>query len=271
MFIRSIYKKVTICIVTHNRYELLKKCIDSVLSNTVYPYYEIMIYSNACSDGTVDYLKRIGEDDQISVYFSERNDVFVLPNIELMKSVTEGDVVLLNNDTEVTEGWLFGLVNAVEDNENVAVVGSKLLFVDGDLQEFGSELNTDGHGWNVGKGDDSDKEKYMGTKAVQYVSGCSMYLTREFINRGGVLDMDFHPCYFEDADLCFRAWKSDMKVMVTSDSVVYHHEGGTSGIDESTGFKKYQAINRKRFVTKYASSVAEVNKLVQIVNKDLIG
>jgi GT2 family glycosyltransferase len=79
-----------------------------------------------------------------------------------------------------------------------------------------------------------------------------MYIKRSTINRVGLLDEQFHPCYFEDADYCYTARNKGLLTVVTAHAIVYHHEGATSGQDESSGMKQYQAINRDKFIAKHS-------------------
>ena len=257
--VRSIFPEVSICIVTWNRLKLLKKCLASIESNTVYPNYKIIVYSNACTDGTQDYLKKIAKNnDRIVTIFSEQNEVFVRPNNKMMQLMPKNDVVLLNNDIQVTKNWLCALQKAAYSASDYGIVGAKILYPDGRLQEFGSELFSDGTGHNIGKGDDPSRKKYKRLKEVGYVSACTMYIKRSTIDTIGVFDEAFHPCYCEDSDYCYTAKEYGLKTVVTPDSIIYHEEGGTSGIDINQGFKKYQKINMQKFLNKHKSKLTDL-------------
>jgi len=248
----SIFPEVTICIVTWNRLDLLKKCLNSIKKFTAYPNYKVLVYSNACSDGTATYLTKAAETDaKIIPILAEENSVFVRPNNQMMMQFPENDVVLLNNDVCVTENWLLELHNTAYSSSDYGVVGSKLLYPNGTLQEFGSEIYADGTGVNRGKGDNPKRKRYNEPIETGYVSGCSMYIKRSTINNIGVFDDQFHPCYFEDADYCYTAKEHGLRTIVTPHSIVYHDEGGTAGTDTNTSFKKFQVINKEKFLAKH--------------------
>ena len=265
----SIYFHVSICIVTWNNVKLLKRCIDSIIAKTNYPYYSIIVYSNGCSDGTREYLNEVStENDKIVPILSETNDVFVIPNNRMMDHFPQSDVVMLNNDTYVTEGWLTGLRKAAYSSTEVGVAGSKVLYPNGTLQEFGSELYENGTGMNIGKHDEPEKPEYLEMRRVGYVSGCSMYIKRKTIHQIGKLDEDFHPCYCEDSEYSYRAWRANLHTVVTPDSIIYHEEGGTSGTDEDSGFKAYQKINFKKFLEKHGDQLAAINHKINRINEE---
>ncbi len=264
----SILPEISICIVTWNRLELLKRCIESVEGNTNYPYYKIIVHSNGCEDGTQAYLEAAAKiNPKIIPVLSKDNDVFVIPNNQMMMQYPDNDVVLLNNDTYVTPNWLIGLYKAAYSSSEIGISGSKIMYPDGRLQEFGSELYENGSGRNIGKWDENpNKPEYSQQTAVGYVSGCSMYIKRSTINKIGVFDLQFHPCYCEDSDYCYTAWEHNIQTVVTPLSVIYHDEGGTSGTDTSSGFKRYQEVNFKKFLDKHKSNLSQIAEQIKELN-----
>ena len=263
----SIMPEVSICIVTWNRLDLLKRCIESIEGNTEYPFYKILVHSNGCEDGTQEYLEAASKiNTKIVPILSKENEVFVIPNNNMMKMFPENDAVLVNNDVYVTKGWLTELYKAAYGNANIGIAGSKILYPDNSLQEFGSELYENGSGRNIGKHDDPNKDEYKQLQRVGYVSGCSMYIKKKTIDRLGVFDLQFHPCYCEDSDYCYTAWEHDIETVVTPKSIIYHDEGGTSGTDEDSGFKAYQKVNFEKFLTKHKQNLGHISDKIKGLN-----
>jgi len=261
--INSLFPKISICIVTYNRVDLLRACVESIYAKTSYANYDILIYSNGCSDGTVEYLKSLeSSNDNVQVVYSDKNEVFVIPNNKLMRMADSNDVVLLNNDVVVKRDWLTHLCHAARFYNEAGVIGSRVLYPNGRLQEYGSEIYVDGTGHNIGKEDDITEGMYNKVKTVPYVSGCCMYIKRSTISEIGMFDEDYSPCYYEDSDYCYRAWQNGMTTIVTPLSEVVHYEGASAGTDETdvSGFKKYQSINKEKFLLKHMSHIAEVNR-----------
>lgn len=248
----AFFPEVSICIVTWNGLDLLKKCLATIEKNTHYPNYKILVYSNACSDGTVDFLKETAKlNTKLTPIFSATNEVFVKPNNKMMRFFPENEVVLLNNDTEVTECWLLELHRAAYASKKIGIAGSKILYPDGRLQEFGAELYAHGGGQNIGKGAEPQQLLYRIPKLTGYVSGCAMYIKRSTIEKIGVFDEQFHPCYYEDSDYCYTAAEHGIHTIVTPHSIIYHKEGATAGQDTGSGFKQYQILNKDKFLQKH--------------------
>jgi len=265
----SLYPCVDICIVTHNRLELLRSCISSIMHHTRHPNFRIKVYSNACIDGTTSYLEELEKtQEQVSVIYSDTNDVFVKPNNDLMATSTN-DVLLLNNDTEVTPGWLMGLQTIAYREKEIGIVGPALTYVDGSVQEIGSEIYSDGTGMNYFNRYSLKDIEFKEPHAVPYVSGCAMYIKRTMLDEIGPFDTSFHPCYFEDSDLCYRAWNRNYKVVVVPEVIVTHYGGATAGVDTDQGYKSYQLKNAQIFLEKHKYRLHEVKSLCKVYNKTI--
>ena len=113
---------------TWNRLGLLKDCLESILSNTEYADYKVLVHSNGCTDGTQNFLQQLSKKDKrIVPILSKSNDVFVRPNNQMMMMFPNNDVVLLNNDTTVTKGWLSALLPVLDLVMGPPLVGMESL------------------------------------------------------------------------------------------------------------------------------------------------
>jgi GT2 family glycosyltransferase len=160
-------------------------------------------------------------------------------------------LVLLNSDTRVVSGWLDSLVETFEAHPKAALVGSKLHYGDGSLQECGGTVWRDGSAWNCGRGGDPNNPIFSHARQVDYCSGASIAIAREAWKQVGGFDIAYAPAYYEDVDIAFRLRQSGHEIWYQPWSRVIHYEGKTHGTNAKTGFKAYQERNRKLFYDRW--------------------
>ncbi|MEM9966712.1 MAG: glycosyltransferase [Pseudomonadota bacterium] len=165
-------------------------------------------------------------------------------------------IALLNNDVEVTVGWLDELIAAFSRFKNVGLVGSKLLYPNGQLQEAGGIVWGSGNPWNYGKGHNPNEPRFSYARQADYLSGAALLLPMKVWERVGGLSNEMEPMYFEDTDLAFKVRAEGFTTWFIPSSVVYHYEGMTAGTGTTNGFKKFQEVNRPKFKRKWANAFA---------------
>ncbi len=241
--------KVSVIIPMYNQLEFTCDCVYSIYRNSKFKDYEVIIADDKSPVESSDELKEYFEN--IVVVKNETNLGFIR-NCNNAASKAKGDyLVFLNNDTQIAENWLEELLAVFERFDNVGIVGSKLIYPDGSLQEAGGIVWKDGSAWNLGNQDDPGKCQYNYVKEADYVSGASLMIKKALWDELGGFDEAFVPAYSEDSDLCFRAREKGHKVMYQPFSVVVHFEGISHGTDTSTGIKQYQVVNQKKFVKRW--------------------
>lgn len=243
--------EVSIVIPVFNQSRYTYNCLRSLLAYTRVPY-EIIVIDNASTDDTPSMLAAM---EHIRVIRNEENQGFG-PACNQGGHAATGDYLLfLNNDTEVTNGWIEALLDPLKD-ETVGAVGAKLLYPGGRLQEAGNIIWQDGTGWNYGHGDDPTLPEYSYLKEVDYCSGACLLIRKALWERLGGFDDRFAPAYYEDTDFCFALRQRGYKVVYQPDARIIHHEGISAGTDLTRGYKKYQQINREKFRDKWQEVLA---------------
>jgi GT2 family glycosyltransferase/glycosyltransferase involved in cell wall biosynthesis len=250
------YPPVTIAIVTYNKLKLLEKCLDSLLKFTIHPNFRVAVWSNGCTDGTVEYLKkkRAEYPKLLDIHLNPTNEYFIKPNNSLFNIYDTDDIVLINNDIEfIDEKWLIALADAAYSSTTVACSGGLTISEDGLVLEAGARILPNGYGINEFRGSPQANPEISKFRYVGYSSGCFLYLRRDAINKVGLLDEIYYPMYFEDCDWQYRAHKLGLKTLFTPYAKAIHREGSSAGNDPALGLKQFQDTNRIKFIQRFAS------------------
>jgi GT2 family glycosyltransferase len=239
---------VSVVIPVHNKFHVTYHCLASLLVAANRADFEVILVDDGSSDKTRDILSVVSGLQYV------RNEVAggFLFACNRGVSHAKGDfIVLLNNDTEVTAGWLDELLAVFDNYKSVGLVGSKLLYPNGELQEAGGIVWGSGNPWNYGRNANPYDPRYCYTRQVDYLSGACIMLPRSLWNDIGGFNEIYAPAYFEDTDLAFRVRETGHKVVYAPLSQVVHYEGLSNGVSVATGIKKYQEINRPKFKARW--------------------
>ncbi len=239
---------VSIIIPAYNKFELTYHAIASILLAFNKASYEVIVADDCSTDETQNILAIV---DHVRVVKTTENLMFLRNCNNAAKQAKGQFFIFLNNDTEVTSGWIDALLMPFSNNSNVAITGSKLLNGNGSLQEAGGIVWQEGNPWNVGNGDNPMRPEYNYLRQADYVSGAALCIHHQkWIELEGFSE-EFAPAYYEDTDLCFKARNKGYEVVYTPLSQVIHFEGMSNGRDLSSGVKRYQQINEKTFKEKW--------------------
>ena len=243
---------VSIIIPVHNKFAYTAACLRSLAQHAAQTRFEVIVVDDLSSDCTEQRLSRI---EGIRVSRNAENLGFV-GSCNAGAAMARGEFVLfLNNDTLVTPGWLEALLRCFEEEANVGLVGARLIYPDGRLQEAGGIIFSDGSGWNYGRFEDTEDTRFMFRREVDYCSGAAIMLRRSLFERLGRFDTRYAPAYYEDTDLAFSVRAAGFKVCYEPRSRVVHFEGITAGTDTGSGMKRYQVINQAKFLDKWSHAL----------------
>ena len=235
---------ISIVVPVYNEISQTVACLESIYQQAVSVDYEVILADDCSPDPLHKILKKI---KGLRYYRNEKNLQF-LENCNHNSGYVRGDyIVFLNNDTLVKPGWLQSLYQTFFEHGDVGVVGSKLLFPTGELQEAGGIIWEDASGWNWGRGQDPNHPLYNFVRDVDYVSGASFMIKTDLFRDIGGFYAGLEKAYYEDTDCCFRVRELGYRVLYQPLSEVIHIEGLSSGTDLSSGMKRYQEINKNTF------------------------
>lgn len=241
---------VSVVVPAHDHWEYTYSCLYAISQNTAEMPYEVIVGDDCSTDETKNILDHIGG---IRVVRNGENLGFLRTCNSAASKAAGKYILFLNNDTNVQHGWLDALVDLIEKDNRVGLVGSKLVYPDGRLQDAGGILWNDGSCWIYGRWDDPQKEKYNSAREVDYLSGACIMIRKELWDSIGGFDERYSPAYYEDTDLAMEVRKRGFQVMYEPDSVVVHFEGVSCGRSEKRDTKLYQEINKGKFFKKWES------------------
>ncbi len=244
--------KVSIVIPVYNQFEYTYNCLESILKKSGEIPYEIIIADDCSTDLTKDLEKAT---EGIKIVRSEKNLRFLLNCNNAAQHATGEYIVFLNNDTQVQTGWLDSLVSVMERDSKIGMAGSKLLYSDGHLQEAGGIMWKDASAWNYGNRQNPNDSEFNYVRETDYISGAAIMIRAALWKEIGGFDERFVPAYCEDSDLAFEVRRHGYKVVYQPKSVVVHFEGISNGTDVTSGQKKYQVENQKKFYEKWKSEL----------------
>lgn len=222
---------VSIVIPVHNNLDLTRQCIHSIQQTTSSGSCEVIVIDNASTDGTLRYLRTL--DGYVKVIYNGTNESFSRACNQGMESANGRYILLLNNDTVATPGWLDALVREMESDPAIGIVGACLLYPNSSrIQHAGvvvgtwDNLLTPYHKHKLRKLEHVKEARQ--SRDCKVVTGACMLISRKVLEVIKGLDEGYRYGY-EDVDFCFRAFRAGFRIRYCAGSILYHHESITPG------------------------------------------
>ena len=256
--------KLSIVIVNYNVKAFLQQALESILKATQSIETEIFVVDNHSVDGSIEMLQT--QFPQIDLIQNQDNLGFAKANNQALKKARGEYIWLLNPDTLVQEDTPQKLIEVMEADGKIGLLGCKILNDDGSLQlACRRSFPTPWVAFTklLGLANVFPKSKWFGrynlthlnpdeAYEVEAISGSCMFIRREALEEVGTLDEIFF-MYGEDLDWCYRFGQSGWKVYYTPTTSIIHYKGESSKVamwDTNTHFYKAMDIfTRKHFKT----------------------
>lgn len=224
---------------------LLLQCLKSVAENVKDVSYEVVLVLN---DPSRRLCRELDESVSGVRVCGFRANLGFGDAVNYASTLARGRyLVLLNDDCVISPGWLEALVDTTDRLPRCGLVGSAVFNTNGTLQEAGAIVWSDGNTAMVGEGQPGEFTDVE--RKVDYCSGLSLLVRRYVWERLGGFDDRYYPAYYEDVDLCFRAFEAGWEVWLQPRSVV-HHARSVSTTQLERAF--FHQRGRKLFLERWA-------------------
>ncbi len=215
--------RLSIIIPTWNGKELLEKNLPEVLKETS-SQDEVLVIENGSTDGSTDYLKSL-TDEQLRVIYNQENLGFIKACNQGAKQAKGKYLCLLNNDVYPKSNFLKPALKHFHQEDIFAVSVN--------------ETNDKWSGWAKIYWEKGFFNYKPGGKPPQahisgWASGGGAIYRKSMWEKLDGFDMLYHPFYWEDLDLAYRAWKKGWRILWEPEAKVVHdHESTISQLDKS--------------------------------------
>ncbi|GAB2586992.1 hypothetical protein GCM10027066_30460 [Dyella jejuensis] len=213
--------RVSVIVVTYNNLDLTDACLTSLEKHSAYTNLEVIVVDNASSDDTAAYLKTwANASGNRRIILNSENRGFAAANNQGLEVATGDYLVLLNNDTYVTPGWIATLVGHMQRTSTLGLLGPV-------TNNIGNEARIDI--------DYTDMDEML-RAARQYTAYhvgmltplrtaaffCVM-MSRAVYEKIGPLDESFGVGFFEDDDYCRRVEQAGWSIACADDVFIHHN------------------------------------------------
>ncbi len=231
---------VSIIIAVHNRLDLTRLCLATLASTLRDLPHEVIIVDDLSTDGTRDYLRNLPPPHRI--FLNEQRGNFSINNNRAAHAARADVLCFLNNDTELTRGWLPPMLAALQARSDAGLIGNQQkLPRNGRFDHAGVVFapwltpTHFGQGWRR-----LPAALHTGITPWSAVTAACVVTHRDtFFAAGG-----FEEAYVngaEDMDLCLKMHRQGRRHYVANESIIWHHKGA------SPGRKKFNDTNLARF------------------------
>lgn len=233
---------VSVVVLTYNNLDLTRACLQSLEQCTPSEGFETIVVDNASRDGTPDFLRdwATGRSDRILI-LNESNRGFAAGNNQGLVAARGDYLVLLNNDTEVTPGWMHTLLNHLRRDPGLGMVGPVTDNIGNEAKitlryKNAAEMHRKARAYTL--------ERMGELLPMRTLAFFCVMMSREVYVTVGPINEAYGLGFFEDDDYCRRVEQAGWKIGCAEDVFVRHHL--SASFDKLVGKEKGELMQRNR-------------------------
>ena len=229
---------VSLIIPTRNGLNLIRQCIESIISLTTYEHYEILIVDNNSDDpNTLAYFASLAGDNRIRILRDERPFNYSALNNAATLQARGEYIALINNDIEVISSEWLTEMTSLARQPGVAAVGARLWYPNDTLQHGGCITGIGGVAGHSHKHLPRGRGGYFSraklTQTMTVVTAACLVIKRDIFLEVGGLDEVNLKVAFNDVDFCLRLQEAGYRNVWTPYAELYHHESASRGFEDT--------------------------------------
>lgn len=229
---------VSIIIPTKDKYDLIKNCVNSILSKSTYSNYELIIVdTGSVNEDTLSFYKTLKKYKQIKIIdWNEKFNFSSVCNYGA-KQANGQHLIFLNNDTKIiTPEWIENMLQHSQRN-NIGVVGAKLLFENYSVQHAGIIVGLTGFAGHIYQKEDFYNNSHFPFGKTQWnrnflaVTGACFMIKSDLYKKLNGMKEDLSICG-NDVDLCIRAYNLGYYNIYSANTELFHFESKTRNVND---------------------------------------
>ena len=241
---------VSIIIPVSNSFNYTYKCINSILNADSSFYYEIIIIDETLNN-KIKLLIEMYKQNQSNniIYYKTKKYKNYIENCNQAVRLSNGKyLAFLRDNTKVYKNWLTYLLKTIENDKKIGLVGSKLIYSNGILEEAGGIVWNNGEYSNYGRGSDANLPEFNYIKEVDFISGISFIIRKSIWNKIGGFDERYDQIYYQFINIAFLLRNNGYKIIYQPKSLVKHY---TQISIWNNNLSFIQEINKKKFLEEW--------------------
>ena len=272
----KLVETTAIGIISYNNHEILRLCIDSIVSS-INPDIKIFIFDNNSDIDTINLLEEYELlYDNIEVIYSKINLGFPSAVNRLLCICRKEFFIIMNNDIIVTKNMVVKLVEVAESDSKIGMVGPISNEVSGLQKDNNAKYSSiiEMHKY-AAEVRERNKGQVIHFPRIAFL--CTL-IKKELVEQIGGLDERFSPGNYEDDDYCLRAQLAGFKTVIAQDVFIHHYGSKSFKAEGGNKYAELLEINKQKFIDKWGVTPDELwlqnkpiksHKIIYPINSNL--